>query len=551
MMSSNYWSTILKGNIEQNYSFLLPLLLGGASFLIVFGPRVLDPTNIGWLSHGDPAQHYLGWLFFSNSSWSFPIGENPKYGLELSSAIVFSDSIPLLAFLFKVASFCLTRPFQYFGIWLLGCFLLQAWFSWSLIGLITKDVSIRLLGAGFFVFAPPMISRGAGHLALVGHFLLLAALFQVFRPRPIKPMLSWGVLLAVSALVHAYLFAMVAAIWVAGLAERVAHSRDLKEGVVEFGTLSILLCLVCWQAGYFDVGSGVSSFGFGYYRLNLLSLINAYNWSYIVPSIPVGPGDYEGFNYLGLGVILLLICAIVIYVCSDVALAKNIISFPFLFTMLVISTLFSLSNKIGFGPFTLLEYPYHGSRIANVFRSSGRMFWPVFYAIIFLIIFVIVRGAPKRATIFLFGVALTVQVADTSAGWRSIRASLMAEPRSTWTTSMISPFWECAASKYRNVRWIPPENRSPEWQEIALFAGAHGLATDAVDLARVSAADLLSARQKAETEIETGVYATDSLYVFDETTFGLAAKNVDQASNFVAHLDGLNVIAPGGADCAH
>ena len=56
--------------------------------------------------------------------------------------------------------------------------------------------------------------------------------------------------------------------------------------------------------------------------------------------------------------------------------------------------------------------------LANVFRCSGRMFWPVFYAIIFVVIFLIVRGNNTRTAVYLLGFALVIQIVDTSAAWR-------------------------------------------------------------------------------------------------------------------------------------
>lgn len=108
----------------------VPLIIGIAAFFLLIGPRVLDPTNIAWLGASkDPANTYLGWAFFRQAGLSFPLGLNPLYGLGQSNSIVYSDSNPLLALLFKPFSQWLPVPFQYFGIWLLGCFVLQTWFA--------------------------------------------------------------------------------------------------------------------------------------------------------------------------------------------------------------------------------------------------------------------------------------------------------------------------------------------------------------------------------------------------------------------------------------
>lgn len=76
-------------------------LVGVAGFLLVVGTRVLQPTNIRWLVTDDPCQCFLGWAFFRHTPWSFPIGLNPDFGLEIGNAIFYSDAIPLGAFLFK------------------------------------------------------------------------------------------------------------------------------------------------------------------------------------------------------------------------------------------------------------------------------------------------------------------------------------------------------------------------------------------------------------------------------------------------------------------
>src|SRR3990167_5290282 len=131
---------------------LLPLLIGVVAFFLIIGPRALNPQNIAWLGNGDPATHYLGWAFFRQSPWTFPIGLNPSYGMELGNGIIFSDSNPLLAFLFKPFASLLPMPFQYFGLWLLTCFVLQAWFAWKLVGLISSHVGVRAVSTALFLF---------------------------------------------------------------------------------------------------------------------------------------------------------------------------------------------------------------------------------------------------------------------------------------------------------------------------------------------------------------------------------------------------------------
>ena len=143
----------------------------------------------------------------------------------MGNGIIFSDSNPLLAFVFKPFNAWLPETFQYFGLWLLACFILQAWFGWKLVGLLTPSLWIRLLGTGLLVFSPPMFLRMGGHLSLSGHFLILAALYLALMPGLQKRRLAWGGLLAATALVHAYLLAMVALIWLVDLASQASKGR--------------------------------------------------------------------------------------------------------------------------------------------------------------------------------------------------------------------------------------------------------------------------------------------------------------------------------------
>jgi hypothetical protein len=531
---------------------LLPLLMGLLAFFMVIGPRALDPQNIAWLESGDPATHYLGWVFFRHSPWTFPLGLNPSYGLELGSAIIFSDSNPLLALLFKPFSSLLPETFQYFGIWLLACFVLQAWFAWKLLGLVTPSVVLRLLGAGLFLFSPPMFLRMGGHLSLAGHFLILAALYLALHPGVQRRRLAWGSLLAATALVHAYLLAMVALIWLADLAGKTLKGRlTRRHALIELFLLFLLVSLCCWQAGYFSVGDGTVSGGFGLYRMNLLAPIDASGWSSVLPDLPQAAGDYEGFNYLGLGTLLLTICAGVVLLRRATDFGSAVRRLPVLLLALIGLTLFALSNEIGVGLLGF-HYPLPEKiiKLANIFRASGRMFWPVFYVILFAVIFLVVRGNRPRTAVCLLAVALCVQVVDTRNGWEGLRHSRMLTPVSQWSTELRDPFWASAASHYANVRSLQPQNQSDNWFPIASYAATHGLKTDTAYLGRMGTAVLQQARQKAQRMLETGQYDADSLYILDESAVLDAVKNLNSETDLLARVDGLVVLAPGWKQCA-
>ncbi len=540
-------------NFQVYSNWVLPFIIGVAVFVAVVGPTPLYPTNIAWLSTGDPATHFLGWQFFRNTEWLFPVGLNPNYGMELSSAIIYSDSIPLLAILSKLFSPVLPETFQYFGIWLLVCFILQSWFGWKLVGLASDSIVIRALGAGFFAFSPPMIWRLYGHFSLVGHFLIVAALYLVLCPTLERRWLKWGVLLAGTASIHGYLLAMVGLLWLADLAGRTTNGEQtVRKSLGEFFALLAVIALVCWQVGYFSIeDGGVGGWGYSYYRMNLLSPIDSDNWSYILKDLPGGEGDYEGFNFLGLGGIAILFLAGQALVNGrmkiDVTARRRI----FLLMALVGLTLFAISDNVGIGSQNF-QIPVNDFlfRIASLFRSSGRMFWPVFYAIIFISIFVIVRVNSKKRAIGILSVALCAQIIDTNQAWNGTRRYLMTEPSSEWSTDFKDSFWDDAASRYTNVKWLLPAHPSPKYREISSYAVKYGLATGAVYLGRLDHSQLNLEKNKAKEALESGKYDPNTLYILEDKVLWWAAINLDSDSDLLAKIDGLHVLAPGWRKCA-
>ncbi|MEJ2613019.1 MAG: DUF6311 domain-containing protein [Candidatus Thiodiazotropha sp.] len=529
-------------NVKNGVSLALPLALGVLAFFLIVGPRALNPVNIAWLGSGDPATYYLGWLFYRNSPWEFPLGLNPSYGLELANSIVFSDSNPLLAFLFKPFSALLPETFQYFGIWLLICFVLQAWFGWKLVALTTDSKLLRFFGAGLIVFSPPMILRVSGHLSLAGHFLIVAALYLAFSSDLRRRKMAWGLLVGLTSLVHAYLLAMVFAIWAVDLFGRMIKSQiSARNSIVELVTIAAVVVLVCWQAGYFSVGAGTRSSGYGFFRMNLLSVIDSSDWSYVLKDIPQAAGDYEGFNYLGLGIIFLFVLSLPGF------FSKN----RHLLVLFILLALFAASNSVAIGSFEFkYPLPNFALDLFNIFRASGRMFWPVFYVIIFFLIHFTIKQFDQRTAAAVLGLALVAQIVDTSVGWLPIRKNLMATPSDVWSSSLVNQFWHDASIKYEKIRYIPVGNNSSEWKTFAYFASQHNLSTDAVYLARVSTHSLEGAQRKASEILSADNYDQDSLYILDDRSFRRALINGNRDTDLFARIDGFNVVAPGWKKCS-
>lgn len=548
---------------KRDYSFLYPLLLGAIAFFIIVGFELLNPVNAGWiLGRLDPTQHYLGWLFYRNSEWDFPIGLNPLFGQDLSSSIVYSDSIPLLAIPFKLLGPLLPERFHYFGIWLFASFLLQAWLAWKILGLYSKSTALRLLGCGLFIFFPPMLWRintpAGGHAALVAHFLILWAFYLILRPTQFKRTLLWTLLLSLTVLTHFYIFAIVALLWLTDLANHYLVKRDISTKKALQEILIVLLCvfLLMWQAGYFAISASLNNDrGYGFYGMNVLGLIDSQRWSYILES-RTNPSSWgEGFAYLGLGIMIAGLAALIALFNKSTSNVDSLVSFfknhRYLGVLIIFLTIFAISNRVGVGDFSFTyALPAWALRIADVLRSSARMFWPVHYLLIIAIFIAIVRTYSQKIALAILLTCFLIQAADTSKGWLQNRKQLSHyHSADAHIQKLSNSFWSEAPSHYRHLTLVPSINRPPNWENFSIYAASHGLTTNAVHMARIDLLKQDESNAKLNRQIDTGIFDINTLYVI-ENRFVIAALATAPDSSAIAKIDTFNVIAPNWKNCA-
>jgi len=502
---------------------------------------------------GDPAQHWLGWQFFRNSPLlQWPIGANPDFGMEIGSSIVFTDSLPLLAFIFKPLNALLPDKFQYTGLWILICFCLQSFFAWKLLATFTRDKWLPLIGSIFFTVAPVYLWRLHGHYALFGQWVLLAGFYFYFAKN--FSIFLWMALLAAVALIHAYLLAMVLAIYVADLIQRCwLKQTGIVKTLSYFFAAIIFIAIMMWTAGYFMLGGGVGTGGFGIYRMNLLSLIDPDDiWSKLLPDQKGGIGDYEGFNYLGLGILGLGLIAAYELVRNIKKSLKAKIS-PVLTPIIILCIgffLYAISNLVAFGPNEIFSYnlPPKTVLLTNTFRVSGRFFWPVYYVIYLAIFYVLFTRLKRSTAITLCLVTLLVQVIDTFGAWRTFRNKFSHSPM--WLSPMRSPVWVDIANQYRKIIFVLPHNSSVNWLPLSQFAVMHRMAINTGYFARVNPEQENEAKVRIGTSILNNDLHPDSLYVFeqDDALWKVASSQI-LPSDIAGVLDGFRIVAPNLKAC--
>jgi hypothetical protein len=292
------------------------------------------------------------------------------------------------------------------------------------------------------------------------------------------------------------------------------------------------------------VGS-VGSIGFGQFRMNLMGPFNPAFFQLIVPGFPVNGFEWEGVNYMGLGIFLL--AAVVLVTLRPAGLAP--VLGPRLLPLVVMAigmALFALSNRVAFGPWELFTIPLPEAleKFFTIFRSSGRFFWPMGYLIIFALLALLSRQMKAVPALVVACLVLAFQLADIQKGWRALQVG----PERTgtaWRSMLTSPAWEALAPHYQRVRAIPIENEGPNWRELSWFAVTHGLPTDAIYLGRIDARAFKAAQQTAEVAMANGIFDRGAIYGLETRAARRIAK-VMGPDDVLAPIDGLILFAPGG-----
>ena len=476
---------------------LVPTIISSISFFVVFGFARLRPSNIAWLSYTDWQDGwgaYLGWESYRQSRYSSPIGLNYNYGLEIGNSVVYTDSIPLFSIPLKLLDSWLPHTFQFFGIWLFMCLMLQAIVSWKIISYFTKNPIFLSCSTLLFVFSPIMLNRSNMHMSQVAHFLILWGLLLNIKEVRNHFSVVWPILICISALVHPYFFAINLILFFANFSDKIRSKQ-----VLFFQSLKVLIILASvglvttWQSGYFVSIAGANNpFKNTLFKMDLVQPINVAGWSHIFSQVlPYPIGNREGFNYLGLGIIILIIIAIV-------ATFKNLTYFRkilpanrlFFHTALFIMFLYSLTYEVTFARKTILDLNlnHFWVDLFSSFRASGRFFAPVYYYIFIVSIVCLIKNFKSKISTLLIIIISIIQVADSSYYWTKL-SKVTNQNEFNISQTYHKKVWTDLAKSYTQILILPPKDvyKSTwcDWQSIGLLVVKYSLSTNCIYFARI------------------------------------------------------------------
>jgi len=529
--------------------FKYPIITGVlvvAGFMVAsyhFGLEILNPKNISWLMADiDGAQYYLGWLFFRNEPWAFPLGLIQGYFAPIGTSIGLTDSVPLLAFPFKLISGILPSDFQYFGIWIYVSYILQAVFAYLLMGTVCENRSIRLISALFFVISPVMIFR-MKHVALASHWIILAALWRYFvsidRDGFKKYSIYWILIVGIAGMLHTYLGTMVLLIAIASVTKEWLITKRLsikKASIAVIGLIFILL-LEWWLIGFFSFGlldSGLG--GFGFYSLNLNALFNSLGTSRWFSGLELSDArQYEGYAYLGLGMLLIGVVAVGLFFGSltkneDRKESLNILwsHLPLLLLSLGLF-LFALSNRISWGDNLIVVINLHTGfqvRVLDQLRASGRFFWPVYYLLIFVLLAFLIRKLPGKVIVPLLVVCLLVQVVEL----KTQRPENYDQQE--YQNYLSDPDWEKIVQHFEMIIPMPPYEWSlaneQDYKNFSYLAASHNKQVATGYVARYSNDSVKEQRIRIGNELRVGEPDPNALYVFTDKSIAMYLSNLKE-----------------------
>ncbi|WP_282939482.1 DUF6311 domain-containing protein [Paenibacillus sp. RC67] len=531
-------------DISHTKLFLLVLSvsISGLYFLAVLGSHILNYTYIDWLLlKEDPAQHYIGWQFFRNEPWSIPFGKIESFGYPLNTSIFYTDSVPLLAFIFKTLNPVLPPTFQYMGYWMLICYILQGFFGLMLIRKITHNTSVQILAAMFFVISPIMLWRAYGHEALMGHWVILASIL-LFINKSYFPFVKWLLLITVSLLVHPYIFIMILGLFFVQLFELAVIKKVISYKIllIYIIIISINIIFLLWSVGYFTLGKVGSTSGYGDLSFNLTSLFNPQGWSngLIKDRSLAISGQYEGFSYFGVGIIVILLWAF-FQILNKPSLVKPIKNFWVgLSIVFVIYFAIATSNVITLDNHILANIKLNENILAllGTIRASGRMIWPLYYMIIFFSLYILIRGSSKKVVILLLSFSLFIQYYDLSSKMQEFHKSY--NNYSTWNNPLKSAFWNFATTQFDNIVFVPLNDKL--YLPFSYLASNNNMKINIGYFARQDYSKRIAINTETRRQLLNGVYDTKTLYIIDKSDINSFILNGTEVYN----IDGYFVFIP-------
>lgn len=423
-----------------------PSVVSVAAAVLLFGWTIgfdaLRASGHAWVTpRFDMAAMMSGYHRFLAAPWSLRptvvtgLGPHPL-------SIVFTDSVPWVSLALKALGLGgLLNPL---GVVLFLAYVLQPLGAISLVRACGTAERLPLLAAGLLsLLAPPWIARQFGHPALCLHALLLfgaaVAVDAALRGLRGRHIAAFGLLFAAAAGIHAYHLAPLSLMLAAALGAELIRTRGKALGRVLAGGALVSLALAAAALFLaYDVGDGAGGDESrpGFYAMNLDgpwrpagSGLLKQTWlggSFQGASNPTGGQGIEGYQYLGAGVLALILVALVI-LCANASARRRVTAraaalWPLSLAALALAVwAVGPSIYLGDRPIYDLALPDGLAKALGVFRAHGRFFWLPGYLLAAFAIAVVCKTLPRKAAAAILVAVLALQAIDSSPARAMVR----------------------------------------------------------------------------------------------------------------------------------
>lgn len=391
-----------------------------------FPSGFIKGTGTFWrMETQDITVYVAGFMAFFQEPWGWPLLRIESINWPEGTLATFVDAIPLYALLLKALVPNSIGPFNPYGYWIGICLVLQAAGGWWALREAGVNRWSALVALTLLLLTMPILQHRLGHVSLFSQWILVFAIALTLRSERLgQTSAGWCALLLSALYINVYLMAMAALLYAVDLWRHRARS-SLGRWVV-WPLLTALLAATTFPLLMWPMPGhhAAQDQGFGIYSMNLLAPITGSRFLTLVSATASDPQAVEGFNYLGLGVLLLcgwLWASRKIYANADNPPAPILTRPEMLWVLIGLLTVYALSNRIYFGSALIAEWtvPDFAAAITGPFRASGRFFWPVVYLLTIFGIIAAARRLNGSYLAMLLSVVVLLQIADR---WPAIQA---------------------------------------------------------------------------------------------------------------------------------
>jgi hypothetical protein len=503
--------------------------------------------------------HYLGWFFYRNEPWQFPLGKVSNYFYPVGTNVGFTDSIPLMAIFFKLFSHILPADFQYFGFWLLLCRLLIAWYTIKICQLFNLRPILIFIAVIFMTQNPVLLYRNM-HPALCAHWLFLgSAYLYLLDPRQVKPATIFRrqlILLLLSAWITPYLLVIEFGFTAILCWKHLAYDRSVDwKFVARHLAITLVAGAGSWLAiGMLTFGNKehlAITGGFGKLSMNLNAFFDPSIWSSFLPELKrTSIMQYEGYMYLGVGIFLLILVYVVYRMARSAgwkafapavktpAAVPRVVWAPLL-TLSAVLAFAAITNVVTFNDKVLFTIPVPAivTNTGDIFRASGRLFWPVYYLILFALIIGLSRsGWTEGWKAGILGAALLIQLYDIKflLTFQHLAYGAYEPP--------ISKQWPEIIRHFNKVLMYPPLQTdyvsNQDYQYFAFIAAQQKKPIDAGYVARADYNQMKQFSDTMEIHLQESSVDTGALYITNSEQLQKFGEAIQTNRLQVNSLDG-------------